>query len=121
MKRIPAMVDMRRTPAEKADAASPLNDVPDYPYGLSLSLCETELEKLGLDDDDVQVGDMLHLHAMAKVTSVSKNDSEAGGPCCRVELQITNMVGESEDDENEEADKAETTSASARRSKLYGG
>lgn len=117
MNKIPAMVDMRRTPAEKTEATQAVNDAPDYPYGLSISLGKDELEKLGLTGDEVEVGDMLHLHALAKVTSVSKHDNDSTGPDCRIELQITNMVGESEDDENREADP---TPAAARRSRLYG-
>lgn len=116
MNKIPAMVDMRRTPAEKTEATQAMDATPDYPYGLSLSLSEIELDKLGLTSD-VEVGDMIHMHGMAKVTSVSKNDSESNGPCCRVELQITHLVSENEDEENEEADP---TPAAARRSRLYG-
>lgn len=117
MRHIPAMVDMRRTPAEAAEAADPVASAPLYPYGLCLCLCTDELQKLNLDDEDVEVGDFIHMHVLAKVTSVSKTDTETAGPQCRVELQITNIAAESEDDENEEADEAE-----GRRgpSKLYG-
>lgn len=115
MRKIPAMVSMRRTPAEKTEAVAAMSDGPDYPYGLCISLCNDELEKLGLADE-VEVGDMLHLHCMAKVTSVSKSDSEMSGPSCRVELQITDMVGEDEDSENSAVD----TPASTRRTRLYG-
>ena len=114
MRKIPAMVSMKRTPAEVKADAMPTPDV--YPYGLSISLCDDELEKLGLGDD-VQVGDMLHLHCMGKVTAVSKHDSEAGGSSRRVEIQITDMVGESEDDEN---DAADLMPAAKRRARLYG-
>ena len=113
MRKIPAMVSMRKTPAEAKAQAEPTPDV--FPYGLCISLCDDELEKLGLGDD-VQVGDMLHLHCMAKVTAVAKHDSEMGGPSRRVELQITDMVGESEDEENETAPMP----AEKRRAKLYG-
>ena len=54
---------------------------------------------------------------MAKVTAVSKTDNESTGPCCRVELQITNMVSEDEDEETAEEDDAPVAS---RRSRLYG-
>jgi hypothetical protein len=116
MKRIPAMVSMRRTPAEKAEEKAAINDGPEYPWGLCISLCQDELDKLGLAGE-VKVGDMLHLHCMAKVTSVSESDSEMSGPSCRVELQITDMVGEDEDSENAEA---ESTPAPERRRRLYG-
>lgn len=120
MDRIPAMVDMARSKAEKVEKAAEMMpgpvSAPDYPYGLCICLGEDELQKLGLDENP-EIGDMLHLHAMAKVTSVSQSESEGVGKNRRVELQITHMVGENEDEENEEADKA--TPAAERRSKLY--
>ena len=105
------MVDMSMDDDEKAEAVSPSLGIPKYPYGLSISLCEKELEKLGLEDGDLEVGDMLHLHCLAKVTSVSSNEYESGSHC-RVELQICYMSGEDEDEENEEEEKSVT-------SKLY--
>ena len=118
MDRIPAMVDMKRTPAEVAESTSPISamDANEYPYGLCICLCNDELEKLGLTDLPA-VGDMLHIHAMAKVTSVSSNDTGAGENR-RVELQIVAMVGEDEDEENE---ASERQAGSARRAKMYGG
>lgn len=117
MNKIPAMVDMRRTPAEKTEATATADAAPDYPWGLSISLGKDELEKLGLTDE-VEVGDMLHVHALGKVTSVSTSSDETSGKCCRVEVQLTHMVGEDEDsdDENDEP----VLNATARRSKLYG-
>lgn len=114
MRKIPAMVDLAKTPADaKADAAP---SQPIYSYGLCIALCDEELGKLGLSDDLPEVGDMLHMHCMAKVTSVSQHDTESG-KCCRVELTITNMVAEDEDEENEEM---ESTPGPERRRKLYG-
>lgn len=116
MRKIPAMVDMRRTPAEKEESAVQTlpGNGPDYPWGLAISLDQDSLDKLGLDDD-VGIGDMIHLHAMAKVTSVSKTDNEATGPCCRIELQITHIATEDEDTEDDDEDDKPT-----RRSRLYG-
>lgn len=125
MEKIPTMVDMRRTPKEKAEVIGIMSptvqaDVPDYPWGLSISLSEEELTKLGLEEKDLGVGDMLHMHALLKVTSVSSNESESNGKCCRVELQITHMSGESEDAENEAANrKMPKTSHTKRRNSLY--
>ena len=112
--KIPAMVDMRLTPEETKEGAVDTPSV--YPYGLCISLCNDELEKLNLDTDDVEPGDMLHLHCLASVTSISKRDT-GEGPDERVELQIQFISAESEDDENEEADKG--MSATKRMSKLY--
>jgi hypothetical protein len=95
------MVSMERTPEEKAEAfarnqfPTPIRDMPDVPPGLCICLTEVELEKLNLDDD-CEVGDMIHISGMARVTSISKNETDAG--CnCRVELSITDLAVEDED------------------------
>lgn len=92
------MVDMTRSRGEKAEEVAEtmpsVMDIPDVPYGLCLCLTETELEKLGLDDD-CEVGDLLHLFCMTKVTSVSKHDS-GNGPNIRIELAIISMSVEDE-------------------------
>ena len=75
---------------------------PQYPYGTQLCLNDMLLERLGLDDD-CDVGDTLHFHAMAKVTSKSKNEQSG----TRIELQITEMSAEDEDKENEDDEEAE--------------
>lgn len=97
------MVDMELDDESKMDLASPtIQDRPDYPWGLRISLTHTELEKLGLDIPEVeQVGGMVHGHFMARVTSISSNSGESG-QCCRVELQIVALSVESEDLENED-------------------
>lgn len=98
----PKLQDMRRTDEEKLETAQPaaIGNQPEYPYGLSICLTESELEKLGLEAD-CEVGDLLHLFALAKVTSVSKTDT-GNGSKCRVELQIVMLGTESENEENEE-------------------
>ena len=103
------MVDMAREPEEiKEDMPKAIEapSAPTYPYGLCLALSEDELEKLGLDGELPKVGMMIHLSAMAKVTSVSQNEREDGEGgkknCCRVELQITHLATENEDEEDKE-------------------
>ena len=92
---------------------------PKYPYGLCISFDEDTLEKLGLDDGEMpEVGDMIHLMAMAKVTSVSENERESVGgatkKCCRIELQITHLATENEDTESVREEMAEK-----RRGRFY--
>lgn len=110
----PQMVSMAKTPEDIAKSMMPM--MPDgpsqYPYGLCISLNHDDLAKLGLDAD-CQVGDMVHLFAMAKVTSVSSNASESS-ESCRIELQITDLAVEDED--NEDAEPA----SQKRASKRYG-
>ena len=78
--------------------------VPDYPWGLRISLTEAEMRKLGLDDDPA-VGDMLHFAAFAEVKHYSVNDSGDGAQR-RVELQIT-MMSCIEDESTEFEDEDE--------------
>ena len=100
MRHTEKLVDMAKTPAEvKEDTA----DVPAaeskskavYPYGLCIRLQEDELEKLGLDGDLPSVGEMIHICAQARVTSVSESEREDSDgkkrKCCCVELQICEM------------------------------
>jgi len=116
MEKLSGMIDMKRTPAEATETLA--MDQPSYPYGLCLSLGHEELEKLGIGSGELNVNDMLHLHALAVVTSVSNHDNVNTGPSCRVELQITHISAienETEEDEEEE----EKLSSSQKISKLY--
>lgn len=102
MYKLPQMADMAMDKEEREQDAMPLS-VPSriYPWGLSLSLTEKELEKLDVDYEDWSVGDMFHLFAFAKITSISRNETDQG-ECCRVEMQIEQLAGASEDAENED-------------------
>lgn len=105
---LPKFIDMAKTATElhldKPEAVTPKAPaLPVYPYGLGICLTQEELDKLDLDGN-VQVGDMVHLFCLAKVTSVSTNDTTEG-PKTRVEMQITNIAVEDEDEENREVDK----------------
>ena len=98
-------VDMAHTPEEmKKDAltmSQPSSYEPVYPYGLSISLCNDELEKLNLSTEHAQVGDHILMECIAKVTSISMNDT-AEGKRSRVELTLTHIAVESEDEEAEQ-------------------
>lgn len=110
-----SMVDLARTPEDVKKeigkdmamaSPSPVGErtVPTYPYGLCVSLDEETLKKLKLDGDLPDVGEMIHFCAMAKVTSASMSEREgtdgAKETCRRVELQITHLGLENEDQEN---------------------
>lgn len=100
-------VDMAMSPQEASDAyASPPkpDNLPKYPYGLCISLCKDEIEKLQLDIEDCEVGEMLHLHALARVTSRSNQETEAGDNP-RVEMVLAFLEIEDEDKENSEEDR----------------
>ncbi len=68
----------------------PLLETAAYPHGLSISFDHDTLDKLDMEDD-MDVGDMIHFSAMARVTHVSKSEVN-GKPCCHVELQIIDML-----------------------------
>lgn len=113
MAKFSAMVDLAKDPQEVKEEVAEMTSqpspaamrVPVYPYGMCLSMNEDVLEKLDLDGDLPEVGDMIHVVAMGKVTSVSQNEQEQPDGtkkmCKRVEIQITHMA--SIEDEDEEA------------------
>lgn len=75
----------------------------DVDAGMCLALSDDTLEKLGVDDD-VEVGDMLHMFIMVEATSVHKD-----GQGTRIEARIIaghvedeNTEGPDDDDEEDE-------------------
>lgn len=94
MQILPGFVDMAKAPAELAEESKPYDEqqhaLPIYPYGLCLCFGNEELDKVGLTSD-CEPGDTVHFQAIAKVTSVSKNETTEG-PKSRVELQITHIA-----------------------------
>jgi hypothetical protein len=131
------MVDMAYDPEEIREKQErmlpglPPMRTPQYPCGLSISLTDDELEKLGLDMNDcgdgtpLSVGCIFEFFATAKVTSaqMTQNIDSAGVPqkCCRVELQIVGMLPH--DIESPEIDRVEEEQArgEARRRRFYDG
>ena len=96
------------------DLMDDMNDKPEqYSYGLRISLNEEDLKKVGLEMP--AVGAMIHIMAMTKVTSIHAHDGESGSSH-GVELQITHMKAEPEDNEGEDA--PDNTRSAAQ--KIYG-
>jgi len=95
------MIDMAKSKEEMEKDSSPIlaGGQEKYPYGLRIYLTHEELKKLGVDYSDWEVGATFHLFALAKVTSISQNETEDGANC-NVSLQLTHLAGESEDAEN---------------------
>lgn len=93
---------MARDPEEIVENTAPqMAEQSIYPYGLSVCLTQDELDKLDLDSD-CEVGDILHMVCMARVTSISKNQM-TNGESCRIEMQIFDI--ETLEDENEEFER----------------
>lgn len=108
MKSFPSMVDMARTPEDKAKDSMGMitpcvSDMPDYDYGLNLSFNQESLDKLDLDED-VAVGDYIHVHGFARVTSLSQQPG-ADKPD-RICMVMTHIALEDESEEGEDEDEA---------------
>lgn len=95
------MQSMELGDEDKLDACLPMPcAMPDFPYGLRITLSEKEFAKLELDPSDAVVGGIFHGHFLARITAVSAEQRD-GGNSCRVEAQIEDLMIESEDDEND--------------------
>lgn len=110
-----SMVDLARTAEElkkdkdiPAPVAAKISS-PTYPWGTTLCLNDETLAKLGIEGDLPDVGDTIHIAAMCRVTCASEteNTTPDGGKetCRRIELQITHMACENEDEEPAERKK----------------
>lgn len=77
---------------------------PVFPWGLRITLENDQLKKLGLTAADFEIGSIIHLHAMSRVTSITEDQRKSGDTMCRVELQIEQLACENEDAENAEAE-----------------
>lgn len=122
--KLPHMVDMAASPERgQSELLMPvgvdaLHD--RYPYGLCISLTQDDLAKLDLDSD-CEIGDMIHMFAMGKVTSISKSaNASAKDDNCRIEIQITHLGLEDEDHENAGEDKGDAPKRNDRAQTRYG-
>lgn len=93
------MADMELDDEDRIDACLPIampdNPKPQYPWGLKVCLTHSDLEKLGLDHSDCDVGDFIDLRAFAVVMSKTVDTGE-NGETCRIELQIQKLAVENE-------------------------
>jgi hypothetical protein len=71
------LVDMKLDPKEQKKEADLAYDPPAYPWGLSISLDDEALEKLGMTELP-DVGDTMTLTARVCCTSVSASANENG-------------------------------------------
>lgn len=87
-----SLVNMKMSAEEAKEqyGSSPVQDAPEYPYGLSIDLDEEALAKLGMPALP-QVGQKMMITARVEVRSVSQFDSQGGDKEQRVCLQITDM------------------------------
>lgn len=86
------MKNMQLSKPESEALANPKpGDGPRYPWGLQLHLNAETLEKLGITGVPM-VGEMLIVHARARVVSVSVRDEIDGDKQRNCELQITELA-----------------------------
>ncbi len=86
------LVNMKQAPTSEKPTTAVTPERPAYPWGLSLTLEEDALEKLGLTDLP-KVGAARRLVARVEVTSVSAREAQGeDGPHRSVGLQITDMA-----------------------------
>lgn len=89
------MISMKLTPAEaKSDSMLCGSDVsdsdlPEYPYGLTISLDDESLSKLSMGEMPA-VGTVMQLTALVKVCGVSQYENQQGSDS-NLSLQITDM------------------------------
>jgi hypothetical protein len=85
------MISMKLTPEEAKQESHcvPCDDSPAYPYGLSLSLDDKSLEKLGITALPA-VGSKMVLRALVEVSSTSQHENQKDKDIS-VSLQITDM------------------------------
>ena len=79
-------------PEEKKDNSvlSVVDDKPNYPYGLRITLDPDTIKKLGLTEMP-DVGSMMALMAQAEVIAVNKIDAPGDEEKYSVELQIQDL------------------------------
>ena len=109
------MVSMELDDDEITDTVLPIpTDAPRYPYGLCITLTKAEFDKLGIDPSVAQVGGLVQLNALARITSYSCNETQ-NGEDCRCELQIEDLGIPSDDEEAE----GEAPAPVAQKKSLY--
>lgn len=107
MEILPKFVDMAQKPSDTSGMMVSGGNAPMYSYRQCISFNQEDLEKLNMDTE-VEPGDMIHLEAIGRVTSVSKQENMDGTMDCRVEIQLTHIKpGDTHEDIAEESHKVD--------------
>lgn len=89
------LVNMKMDPKEAEEEsgllAAQVDQAPAYPYGLTISLCDESLQKLGITTPPA-VGSAVMITARATITSMSADQLQGGQTEQRLGLQITDMA-----------------------------
>jgi hypothetical protein len=85
-----ALTDMKMSKKEAKEQTEPSqDDLPAYPWGLSLHLGDDELEKLGVAD--LKAGEEVSITCKATVTGSNSHKALIGESHNSIDLQITEM------------------------------
>jgi hypothetical protein len=86
-----ALVNMKMSAEQAMEyPSSDLSEAPKYPYGLSISLEDDAIDKLGIGWK-LEVGDTVSINAKARVTSKSARETMLSDTEESLCLQITDM------------------------------
>jgi hypothetical protein len=88
------MKNMRMNAEEKKDfhsAPSVIDDKPEYPYGLTITLSPESMEKLGIDAKSLKIGQAFKVLAEAKVKEIREVNENGDVQEHSIELQICEM------------------------------
>lgn len=89
-----SLVNMKMSAEEAKEETgllgSDIADAPEYPYGLTLTLCDESMQKLGMATLPV-VGTKMMITAMVTVTGTRANSTQGGDDEQSTDLQITDM------------------------------
>lgn len=98
------LVSMEISEAEMKKRMEPATisteNTPKYPWGLSITLDQASLEKLGVSVADYKVGEHYMLIADVEVTSLSSSESKGGMDNQSVGLQICACCLEEDSDDD---------------------
>jgi uncharacterized protein YwbE len=78
------------TEANPVDTMMPVTDVPNYPYGLKIRLCDEDLGRLSFNVGDHRVGETGTLTAKYVIEKLEADPTEGGGEQ-EVCIQITDL------------------------------
>ena len=67
---------MSKKKRKQVETVNPSNE--EYPWGLGINLEIEEIKKLGMDIENLSVGDTVNLTAIAKINNISQSDSSDG-------------------------------------------
>lgn len=85
------MINMKMSKEEAQEETAPTAaDAPEYPYGLSISLDEESMAKLGITELP-KVGTQMQITAMVTVCGTSQYSTQGGEDEKNLSLQITDM------------------------------